>query len=60
MYRTAKGKRRLNVIIPEKVFLQMENDCCEYGMTKSSIVCSALVDYYRSIRERSTTGRAAD
>lgn len=60
MYRTAQGKRRLNVIVPEKVFLQMENDCSEYGMTKSSIVSSALVDYYRSIKRRSTTGMDAD
>lgn len=59
MYRVAKGKRRLNVIVPEKVFLQMENDCNEYGLNKSSIVSQALVEYYKHSRERSTTSTAA-
>lgn len=59
MYRVAKGKRRLNVIVPEKVFLQMENECSEFGVNKSSIVSTALVQYYKGSRDRSTASKDA-
>lgn len=58
MYQIAKGKKRLNVIVPAKVFEQMEQDVIEFGINKSSIVSTALVEYYKN-RIRSTTGNNA-
>lgn len=49
MYHVSINKRRLNVIIPAKVYDRIDAESNEYGITKSSIISTALVEHYKRI-----------